>query len=127
MSYCTSIHCMDGRIQESIRSYLTAKYDVKYVDTITEAGPCKILSQNENRGIINSIHSRITISLQKHNSSLIAISGHHDCAGNPVDDEIQRQQIRQAIKFLKDFYAHVEVTGFWIDSEWKLIPLADRK
>jgi hypothetical protein len=116
---------MDGRVQEPIRKYLTAKYNVRYVDAITEAGPCKILAQNENRNIIDSIHSRIGISLQKHNSGLIAISGHHDCAGNPAADEIQRQQIRQAIKYLKDSYADVEVTGLWIDSDWKLTPLAE--
>jgi Putative carbonic anhydrase len=95
---------MDGRVQEPIRNYLTEKYNVRYVD---------------------SIHSRIGISLQKHNSGLIAISGHHDCAGNPAADEIQRQQIRQAIKYLKDSYAHVEVTGLWIDSDWKLTRLAE--
>lgn len=126
MSYCTSIHCMDGRIQEPIRKYLTAKYNVKYVDAITEAGPCKILAENKDKDIINSIHFRIGISLQKHDSNMIAISGHHDCSGNPVADELQKQQIGQAMKYLKDSYPHVEVSGFWINSEWELKPLADR-
>ena len=126
MSYCTSIHCMDGRIQEPIRNHLTAQYDVKFVDTITEAGPCRILAENKNKDIIDSIHFRIGISLQKHNSNLIAISGHHDCAGNPIADEIHRQQVQQAMKYLKDLYPHIEVTGFWVDDNWKLTPL-DRR
>ena len=125
LTYCTSIHCMDGRIQEPIRNYLTAKYDVKYVDTITEAGPCKILAENKDRNIIDSMRFRIGISLQKHNSNLIAVSGHHDCAGNPVADEQQKQQIMKAAKYLKDLYTEVEVVGFWIDHNWKLKTLKD--
>jgi hypothetical protein len=126
MSYCTSIHCMDGRVQEPIRKFLTAKYELEYVDAITEAGPCKILAENKERDIIDSIHFRIGISLQKHNSNLIAISGHHDCAGNPTADEVQKQQIREAMNYLKNSYPHVEVTGFWINCEWELITLQEQ-
>ena len=39
MSFATSIHCMDGRIQEPIIQYIKTKYDVQYVDVITEPGP----------------------------------------------------------------------------------------
>ncbi|KPJ96565.1 MAG: hypothetical protein AMJ53_00300 [Gammaproteobacteria bacterium SG8_11] len=123
MSYCTSIHCMDGRIQEPIRKYLTAKYNVKYVDAITDAGPCKILAEDKNRYIIDSIHFRVGISLQEHKSTLIVISGHHDCAGNPVADEIQKQQIRKAIKYLQNLYSQVEIAGFWIDHSWEIEPV----
>lgn len=123
MSYCTSIHCMDGRIQEPIRKYLTVKYNVKYVDAITEAGPCRILAENNDRDIIESIHFRIGISLEKHYSNLIAVSGHHDCAGNPTTDEIQKQQIRQAMEYLKDSYPHVEISGFWVDHKWGIEPI----
>ena len=83
MSFCTSIHCIDGRIQEPISQYLKRKFRIKYVDTITEAGPNKILSEIKNKAIQESIFYRISISITQHQSQLIAISGHHGCLGNP--------------------------------------------
>lgn len=126
MSYCTSIHCIDGRIQEPIRKYLTSKYNVKYVDTITEAGPCRILAENQSGCNIDSIHFRIGISLRRHNSNLIAISGHHDCAGNPISDEQHKQQIGESMKHLRDIYPQIEVVGFWINKEWEVTKLSEQ-
>ena len=111
MTFCTSIHCMDGRIQEPIIKYLKENLNITYVDTITEPGPCKILSENENKVLINSIIERIEISLNKHSSKLIAISGHYDCAGNSCDEEIQKKQIRESIKHLKNNYPEIKIIG----------------
>lgn len=120
MNFCTSIHCIDGRVQEPIRNYLKNKYKAKYIDTITEAGPCKILAENKNKNIIESIHSKIGVSFKNHQSTLIAISGHHDCAGNPCCCEEQKHQVRQSLKYLKDLYPKTEVIGLWIDSDWEV-------
>ena len=43
VKFCTSVHCLDGRIQEAILEYLKANYQVEYVDVITEPGPCRII------------------------------------------------------------------------------------
>ncbi len=120
MTFCTSIHCMDGRIQEPITKYLKENYSVSYVDTITELGPCKILTENEDKASVHSIIERTKISINSHGSKLIAISGHYDCAGNPCDEEIQRKQIKKAIKCLKNNYPEIEIIGLWIDNEWKI-------
>ena len=111
---------MDGRIQEPIINFLKEHYDVEYVDTITEAGPCKILASNENPVLVNSILERVEISTQKHNSELIAISGHFDCAGNPCDRDTQVGQIKQSIQFCKNIYPDVEIIGLWVDDKWKV-------
>jgi len=92
MTFCTSIHCMDGRIQLPIIEYLEENYNITYVDTITEPGPCKILAENANKNSVNSIIERVKISINKHNSKLIAISGHYNCAGNPYNEEIQKNK-----------------------------------
>lgn len=112
---------MDGRIQEPIRKYLKENYKVKYVDTITEPGPCKILAENKERALIDSILQRIKISINNHKSHLIAISGHHDCAGNPCPDAEQKEQVKRSVEYLKGLYPEVEVIGFWIDSNWEVI------
>ncbi len=118
MSFCTSIHCMDGRIQEPTIKYLKQTYGITYVDAITEPGPCKILADNANKMLVDSILNRVNISVHKHGSKLIAISGHYDCAGNPCGEEEQKEQTRQSVEFLKNQYPETEVIGLWIDSEW---------
>ena len=119
MNFCTSIHCMDGRIQEPTIRFLKEKYYVDYVDAITEPGPCKILAENRDQSLVDSIINRVNISVDKHKSELICISGHHDCTGNPVDKEIQIEQVKIAMGFLKSRYSDVEVMGIWIDERWQ--------
>jgi len=118
MNFCTSIHCMDGRIQKPLQKFLKEKYNTEYVDTITEPGPCKILAENDNKTLINSILERIKISVTKHGSKLIAISGHYDCAGNPKDEQTQKDQIKKSINYLESIYPDVKIIGLWIDDKW---------
>ncbi len=117
--FATAISCMDGRVQEPISKYIKEKFKVDYIDTITEPGPNKILAENSPSAKIESIRQRIDISLNKHKSSLIAISGHHDCAGNPTTTENQANQTREAIKTLSKWYPGVKIIGLWVDENWK--------
>ena len=120
MDFCTSIHCMDGRIQEPIQEYLKSSYNVKYVDTITEPGPCKIIAENKDINAINSILQKVKISINVRKSNLIAISGHYDCAGNPCEEEVQKGQIKQSIEYFKNVYPNTEIIGLWINNNWKV-------
>ena len=120
MIFCTSIHCMDGRIQEPVIKFLKDRYGVIYVDTITEPGPCKILAENKDKRLVDSIMEKIKLSINNHGSKLIAISGHHDCAGNPTDEKIQKKQIKESVEYLKSHYPEVKIVGLWIDNEWKI-------
>ena len=120
MTFCTSIHCMDGRIQEPVINYLKESYSITYVDAITEPGPCRILAENQDKVSVNSIMERTDVSINRHGSKLIAISGHSDCAGNPCDEDVQKMQIRESTKLLKKYYPEIKIIGLWIDSEWKI-------
>ncbi len=120
MTFCTSIHCIDGRIQEPIARYLKYTYNISYVDTITEPGSCKILAGNEDKKIMNSLIEKVKISISNHGSKLIAISGHYDCAVNPCDEKTQKEQIKESIKYLKNNYPEIKIIGLWIDNEWKI-------
>jgi hypothetical protein len=44
MHFCTVINCMDGRVQLPVNKYLQKRFNVAYVDSITEAGPVRIIS-----------------------------------------------------------------------------------
>ncbi len=120
MAFCTSIHCMDGRIQRPINDYLREHYNTKFVDTVTEPGPIKCLSEPSLTPQIQSIMDRVEISLKHHGSDLIAVSGHHDCAGNPVEKEIQIDQVRKAIQFLDEKYPEVKKIGLWVNEDWQI-------
>ncbi len=120
MEFVTSIHCMDGRIQQPIINYIKEKYEVKYIDTITEPGPCKIVSQNTDNLLLESIDNRIAISLNKHGSKIIFISGHYDCAGNPVSEEIQIEQLNKSQKILRLKYPNIKVKKLWINKNWEV-------
>ncbi len=120
MSFCTAINCMDGRVQLPVINYLKEQFGIDYVDSITEAGPVHIFAAVADLAILNSIFTRINISIQKHNSNTIAICAHADCAGNPVNDEIQNQQLERATIFLQESYPNVNVIALWIDETWQV-------
>lgn len=119
--FVTVINCMDGRIQEAVIKYMSEKYDVNYVDNITEPGPNKILAMNEDKELLNSIKRKLDISINTHGSKVISIVGHHDCAGNLVDHETQIEDIKKSINLLQSWDLDVdEIIGLWVDENWKV-------
>jgi carbonic anhydrase len=120
MAFCSSIHCMDGRVQKPIIAYLKTTYHKEYVDTITEPGPNRILSEGGEQDLTDSIFRRLDISVRHHKSDLVAISGHFDCAGNPASREVQVEQIQRAKDLIKKTYPHIKVVKLWVNSEWKV-------
>ena len=118
MKFATAINCMDGRVQTPVIEWLKKEYRVDYIDMITEPGPNRILEENKNKVLLESIKKRVEISVNKHGSKLIAIAGHYDCAGNPVEKNIQIKQILSAINTIKSWNFNVQVVGLWIDENW---------
>ncbi|HEU64798.1 MAG: hypothetical protein KR126chlam4_00086 [Candidatus Anoxychlamydiales bacterium] len=118
--FATAINCMDGRVQLPVIHWLQKEALVDYVDMITEPGPNKILSENKDRAIIESIKTRVEISTKMRNSKLIAIVGHFDCAGNPTPKDIQLKEIRSAIEIVKDWNFDAKIIGLWVDENFKV-------
>ena len=123
-TFAAAISCMDGRVQIPIVEYIKSEYAVDYVDMITEPGPNKILSENANRALIESIKRRVTISVEVHNSKLIAIIGHYDCAGNPAEKETQLSHILASIKIIRTWEFEAQVIGLWVDENWRVTIIA---
>jgi carbonic anhydrase len=118
MSFCTAINCMDGRTQLPVNEYLRKQLDVDYVDTITEAGPVRILAEQQDSQAAKTTLERVNISVNKHGSKTIALVAHHDCAGNPIDKDGQLGQLKTATQWLSGKYQGVKVIGLWVDSDW---------
>lgn len=120
MSFYTAINCMDGRVQLPVINYLKARFNVDYIDSITEPGPILYLTEKTDSEQTRSIFLRTDISIQKHKSAGIAVIAHHDCAGNPVDDQNQIAQITKARDFLASHYPNVDIIGLWVDSNFSV-------
>jgi carbonic anhydrase len=118
--FATAINCMDGRVQIPANEWIRKRFNVDYVDTITEPGPNKILAENKNSMAIDSIKQRVAISVNKHGSKYIAVLGHHDCAGNPVDKDFQLVHIKSAVKAVNSWGFPVEAIGLWVDENWQV-------
>ena len=127
MSFATAINCMDGRTQLPVNEYLRQRLGVDHVDTITEAGPVRILAEDSHSASAESILRRIDISVGKHKSQCIAVVAHHDCAGNPSNEETQKDQLRRAAQFLQSHYPSVQILNLWVDSAWSVAEVAPER
>lgn len=119
MKFFAAVNCMDGRVQLPVNTYLKDRFDVDYIDTITEPGPNRILAEQENETAIESILARLRISVEKHKASGIAVIGHHYCAGNPVAEDKQRDDLEKAVSFLNGHF-DVPVISLWVDDQWSV-------
>ncbi|QVK21354.1 hypothetical protein KHQ82_03260 [Mycoplasmatota bacterium] len=114
----TAINCIDGRIQLPVIEYLKKEYKADFVDMVTEAGPNKILSENSDKYLVESIKARVELSLTRNESKLIAIVGHYDCKANPSIRDKQIIQIREAVTKVKEWAFDVPVIGLWVGDNW---------
>ena len=123
--FCTVINCMDGRTQIAAIEYLCKHCNTKYVDSITEPGPVKIIAEYTDLSVLENMWRCIDISVNKHNSCCISIVAHHDCAGNPLPKSEQIKQLEKAVKNVKLKYPDIPVEGIWIDENWQVDLIID--
>ena len=107
---------MDGQTQLPVDEYLRNLLGAEYVDTITEAGPVRILAEAPDSDAARSILDRVNISVKKHGSECIGIVAHHNCAGNPATETGQKEQLDLAVRFVAAQHPSVRVLGLWVDS-----------
>ncbi len=120
-SFGTVINCMDGRTQAPARRFLRDRFDVDFVDSITEAGPIRILAEGFPASTVEAIRERLRISIEDHGSQAVAVVAHEDCAGNPIDREVQMVQLARSLRRLNEWFPDVEVIGLWmapVDGVW---------
>jgi len=120
--FVTVINCMDGRVQAVVIEYMKRKFDALYVDSVTVAGPSKMLAENRKKRLIKDIKFRISISVEKHDSDVIAVVGHFDCAMIKTSDEDQIKFVKEAVNVVRKWY-DVEVIGLWVNDKLEVIEL----
>lgn len=118
--FATSISCMDGRIQIPLAKWIKENHSVDYVDAITEPGVDKKVADDSD---LESIKAKVGISINAHKSKLIVVSGHYDCAGNPVSNEEHISQIKKGVQVISSWNLDAKVIGVWVDDSWNIVPV----
>ncbi len=113
---------MDGRVQHSVNLWARERFGAEFIDTVTEAGPVGALAvQADSPGGVadgnktyKSIQRRVAVSVEAHGSKGIVVVAHEGCAGNPVDDETQKEQCRASARVLLKSFPNCEVIPVWV-------------
>ena len=58
---------------------------------------------------------RVGISVDGHGSRVVALVGHDDCAGNPVDKATQLEQMDIALELVKSWGFDAKIIGVYIN------------
>lgn len=115
----TALNCIDGRTQIPVIKWLKEKFNVDYVDLVTEPGMDKVLSQGQ-WGEIERLREKVIISITAHDSDIVAVVGHYDCAANPVSDCKHFRDIVASTYTVKSWGLPVVVVGLWVDEFWRV-------
>lgn len=118
-SFATAINCMDGRVQLPVIHWMKGKYDVEYIDMITEAGPTRVILRGTDEEK-ESIQSKIQVSTEKHGSEVVAVIGHFDCAGNPSSKDDKVKQIKESVVVVQEWSPSSKVIGLYVNEEWQV-------
>lgn len=114
-TFFTRVGCMDGRVQTPVRIFGQKKIGAEYPDTITEAGKVGILAHNPSPDFLAGLKAKLDVSIDKHHSKGILVHGHQECAGNPVDDKIHREDVRKSVEVVKQLTNNkVPVIGVFV-------------
>lgn len=121
MKFGTVINCIDGRVQYPVLDYLKKNFEIDFFDSANEAGPLKILTERTDKCRLISLKEQIKTSLEVHGSKFIAVVGHHDCAGNPSEREVQEKQIDESLTYLsRAFGNEVLYLGLYVNEKWEV-------
>lgn len=117
-SFATVINCMDGRVQDPVNAWMKSYSKAQYIDVITEAGPDRIMSSTATASRL--ILNRILVSRDKHNSQVLALVAHHDCAGNPVDKSVHMEHLKRAGTIMQTWNLGMTILLLWVDENWQV-------
>lgn len=116
-SFACAITCIDGRIQEPVSHWLKARLHIDHLDTITEAGPDKVLSSGSKEEV-EAILKKVLISVNAHHSRTLAIVSHHDCAGNPVSKKEHLRMLEGSVKVISAWGMALRIITVYVNEEW---------
>lgn len=124
VTFGTAINCIDGRAQRPIADWVMANGQVTYVDMVTEPGVDGVLAQGASERV-GRLRQVVEVSVNAHQSAIVAIAGHYGCAGHAVSDDEHKLSIRQAAQVIAGWGLPVRVVGLWVNDQWQVEVLTD--
>jgi len=118
MVFATAVTCIDGRAHQPVIDYLKRVHGVDTVDLVSAPGVNKLLAEGIPSAHTEFLKGNASVSITAHQAGLIAVVGHYDCAGNPVDEQQHQRDIVAAVRTVAAWDLGVKVIGLWVDSAW---------
>jgi carbonic anhydrase len=112
--FAAVITCMDGRIQTRTLDQVMTRFGVRYVDNITSTGAVQHLDGSvtpTGEGLLRSL----TVSSEAHGTNQVAVVAHSGCAGNPVPDSTQKDQLLRAKSVVSERFPEMDVIALFFD------------
>lgn len=117
-SFATSINCIDGRVQSPVSEWIKKNHHVDFVDMLSEPG-CD-LRLVDSSDIQQRLKSHVAVSIRAHGSKLLFVSGHHQCAANPVSKTEHIEHIKKSIDTVAGWNLGVLIMGLWVNDSWNV-------
>ena len=120
-TFATDVGCIDGRTREPILAWARKNIDAEWADTVTRPGMDGFLLSEINPVILEDLQKQVLVSVEKHNSKYILVSGHCECAGNPVSEDEHRTCIVKAVRVVRSWNLpeDVKVIGLLVNAQWQ--------
>lgn len=131
-SYAVAVTCIDGRIQDVVRTHLLEHCGVDHIDAVTVPGVDAAFAADDPSGAaVSAALEAVGISLDAHASTCVVVAGHTDCAANPVEADVHRAQVKASVEALRSRLDGADVRGILVDTdagrvEWVTRPPARR-
>lgn len=126
-TFGTAINCMDGRAQAPVADWIKATFHSEFVDMVTYPGADGLLAgANGASARVDHLREYTAISVEQHSSRVIAIAGHHGCAGYPVSRELHIAAIQQSAQRIERTWGFdARVVGLWVNDQWQVEKVYD--
>ncbi len=128
----TMLNCMDGRTQNAVVKWMKEQYKLDVVDAPNPAGPTNMIVKGD-KTIIDHYKAETMISINGHHSTKLSIVAHQGCAKNPISDEEQLTELKEAVEIVATKWglpAGITVDGLWLtkitDLDWEVNHLVNK-
>ena len=77
------------------------------------------MSEGKEENIIAFLKKKVEVSIEKHGSRIIAVVAHYDCAGNPENEDVQKEHLRKAVSVIVSWGFPVKIIALWLDENFE--------